>query len=445
MKLGRLLIAAVVLAALVGALYWSNRKQASSSTVKASVDTTPKILSLDESHITGLTIKRPGQPDLELQKANGNWNIIAPKPLGADEEAVSNVLSAVASLSSDRVVEDKAANLSEYGLKNPPLELDVSASGKDYRLLVGDKTPSGNATYAMLAGDPRLFTIADYNATAVDKSENDLRDRRLLTVDFDKASEIQLATPKQDITFGRNKDTWQIEKPRPLRADSYEVNDLIRSLRNAKMKLDGGVTPNDEKKSASVYASGRAVATVKVTALSRTQTLQLRKANGDYYAKSSILPGVYEVLGDVGAGVSKKLDDFLDKKLFDFGYVDPNKVEIHDGSKAYFLTRSNSDWWGPDGKKLDSSSVDALLSKIRDLSATKYPLGGFNTPEIQILVTPSDKKPQEKVLISEAGDEYVAKRADEPELYGIPVSAISGIQKAAAGLKPAAPPAKAKK
>ena len=28
---------------------------------------------------------------------------------------------------------------------------------------------------------------------------------------------------------------------------------------------------------------------------------------------------------------------FRNKKLFDFGYDDPNKLELHDGAKAYFL------------------------------------------------------------------------------------------------------------
>ena len=56
--------------------------------------------------------------------------------------------------------------------------------------------------------------------TSVDKSLNDLRDKRLLTVSADKISRIELVRKNQDIEFGRNKDEWQILKPKPLRADS---------------------------------------------------------------------------------------------------------------------------------------------------------------------------------------------------------------------------------
>ena len=43
-----------------------------------------------------------------------------------------------------------------------------------------------------LAGDPRVFTIASYTKTSIDKGPNDLRDKRLLTADFDKISQVQL-------------------------------------------------------------------------------------------------------------------------------------------------------------------------------------------------------------------------------------------------------------
>ena len=83
-----------------------------------------------------------------------------------------------------------------------------------------------------------------------------------------------------------------------------------------------------------------------------TQELQVRKAKDDYYAESSAVSGVYKVPASVGTSLDKSLEDFRDKKVFDFGYEDPEKIEIHDGGKSYFLTRSGSDWWDAKGKKL---------------------------------------------------------------------------------------------
>ena len=86
MKLGGLLSAAVLLAALLGALYWSNHHKASEDAgVKPSPDAAPKILSVDKTAVTRLTIRRKDQPELDVARSDaGTWQITAPKPLAAD-------------------------------------------------------------------------------------------------------------------------------------------------------------------------------------------------------------------------------------------------------------------------------------------------------------------------------------------------------------------------
>jgi len=442
MKSSGLIIAAVVLAALTGVLYWSNRHPPSENTAKASVDTPPKILALKQEDISKIAIRKKGGEELDLAKGDaGKWQITAPKPLGADQEAVSSLLSTVSSLNADRLVEDKAGDLSQYGLAQPAIELDVTTKeAKPQKLLLGDDTPAGSAVFAKLEGDPRVFTVATYNRSNIDKTANDLRDKRLLTVDFDKLSQIELTTKKQNIEFGRNQQEWQIVKPKPLRADNFQVEEIVRKLREAKM--DASSTDADAKKAAAAFASGTPVATAKVTDTASTQVLQMRKSKDDYYARSTAIPGIYKVSSDLGKELDKSVDDFRNKKLFDFGYDDPNKVELHDGAKAYFLTKGGQDWWSPDSKKMESSSVQALVDKIRELSASKFVDSGFTAPALEVTVTSNDGKRVEKVLISKSGDTYIAKRDNEPALYQLDSSSVADLQKVAAGVKPAAPPAK---
>jgi hypothetical protein len=442
MKNSGLLIAAVVLAALTGALYWSNRHPASENTAKASVDAPPKILSLKQEDISKIQIKKKGGEELDLAKGDGGkWQITAPKPLGADQESVSSLLSTVSSLNSDRLVDDKAADLGQYGLADPSLELDVTAKdNKVQKLFLGDLTPAGNAVFAKLEGDPRVFTVANYNKTSIDKTANDLRDKRLLTVDFDKLSQVELITKKQDIEFGRNKQEWQIVKPKPLRADNFQVEEIVRKLRDAKM--DASTTDADAKKAAAAFASGTPVATAKLTDSAATQELQIRKSKDDDYAKSTAVAGVYKVPSDVGQGLDKNVDDFRNKKLFDFGFDEPGKVEIRDGAKAYFLTKGGQDWWSADSKKVDAAGAQSLIDKIRELSATKFVDSGFTTPVMELTVTSNEGKRAEKVLISKSGDNYIAKRENEPALYQLDSSSVTDLQKLAAEVKPAPPAGK---
>jgi hypothetical protein len=443
MKNTGLFIAAVVLAALSGALYWSNRHPASENTAKASVDSPPKILTLKQEDISRLEIKKKGGEELALAKGDaGKWQITAPKPLGADQEAVSTLLSTVSSLNSDRLVEDKATDLNQYGLAQPSLELDItSKDAKPQKLLIGDDTPAGNAAFVMLEGDPRVFTIASYNKSSIDKTANDLRDKRLLTLDFDKLSQVELVTRKQDIQFGRNKQEWQIVKPKPSRADNFQVEEIVRKLRDAKM--EAATTDADAKKAAAAFASGTQIGSAKVTDAASTQELQIRKSKQDYYAKSSAVSGIYKVGSDLGTALDKNVDDFRNKKLFDFGYDDPGKVELHDSGRAYFLTKGGQDWWSTDSKKMDSSTVQALIDKIRELSATKFVDSGFTSPVVELSVTSNDGKRLEKVQFAKSGNNYIAKRENDSSLYQLDSSAIADLQKLAADVKPA--PAAAKK
>jgi hypothetical protein len=446
MRLRGLLIAAVILAALVGALYWSNHHSSNADTaIKPATDAPTKILFLSQPDITSVAIQRRNEPALGLSRNNsGAWQITAPKSLTADQDSVSSVLSALSSLNAERLLDDKATDVASYGLATPAVEIDVtSKNNQTKKLLIGDQTPSGNAFYAMLAGDPRLFTLASYTKSSVDKTADDLRDKRLLTTDFDKVSQIELITQKpdkkQDITFARNKDAWQILKPGAFRAENFKVEDLVRSLKDAKM--DHG-TGSDDSKVAAAFKSATPFVAAKISGASGTQELEIRKAKDDYYAKSTAVPGVFKVPATVATSLDKPLDDFRNKKLFDFGFEDPNKIEIRGGSKSYVFTHSGSDWSGPDGKKLDDSSVQNLLGNIRDLSAEKFPESGFATPSIEITVTSNDSKRVEHVSIAKAGAGYIGKRESEPALYELPSSAISQLEDSAAKVKPAAPPAK---
>lgn len=438
MKSWGLLVAAIVLAALSGVLYWSNHRKTAKSAVSSAAEASPKVLEIKPADVIGIKISKKGAEDLALSKnASRQWQITAPKPLPADQDAVSSLLSTLSPLNSERLVEEKAVDLSLYGLAKPAAEISITEKDKkSENLLLGDDTPAGSGVYAAVAGSPRVFIIASYNKSSLDKTSNDLRDKRLLTFESEKLSRVELTAKKQTIEFGRDKDQWQILKPKPLRADQFAVEDLIRSLRDAKMDLSSS---DDEKKSGAAFNSGTPVVTAKLTDVSGSQELQIRKNKDDFYAKSSIVAGIYKVSSSVATSTEKSLEDFRNKKLLDFGFVEPDKIEIHDGAKSYFLTKGGSDWWS-NGTKMDEASVSSLVGAIRDLSATKFPDSGFTTPSIDLTVTSNSGKRIEKVSIAKNGDRYVARRENEPALYELSASSVTDLQNSAAALKPAAPP-----
>jgi hypothetical protein len=179
-----------------------------------------------------------------------------------------------------------------------------------------------------------------------------------------------------------------------------------------------------------------------VTGAEGTLTLEVRKAKDDYYAKSSMVDGAYKITKEVGDGLNKSLDDFRNKKVFDFGFNDPNRIEIKDDGQTKVIEKSGENWTSA-GKTMDSISVQNLIDKLRDLAATKFADSGFTTPTLELTVVSNDGKKTEKVQIAAAGANFLARRESDSSLYQLDANTVTGLREAAAGVQPA-PPAQTK-
>ncbi len=430
-----LLVAVALLAVLGGVTWWSNKDQAKQAEKKGA-DTATKMLSIPDDQVRQVRIERIHTAPLVLSRNDGGkWQITEPKPLPADQDAARQVVTAVASLNADKVIEDNPADLAQFGLGTPSIKVTVTRKdGKTDTLLVGDETPTSGSNYAKLASAAKVYTIAGYTKTSLDKTPNDLRDRRLLNFDSDKLTRVELNAKGQPVEFGKNnQNDWQILKPRPLRADGSQVEDLVRKLKDAKM--DTAASDEDLKKAAAAFSSGTRVATAAVTDAAGSQTLDIRKdKDKNYYAKSSVVQGIFKVASDLGDGVDKSLDDFRNKKIFDFGFSDPSKVEL----KGAVYTKSGEKWMSG-AKQMDSAGVQTLIDKLRDLSSTKFPEKGGGEAVLETTVTSNDGKRVEKVSITKQGNQYFARRENEPTVYEPDSKAVEELLKAAAEVKEAKP------
>jgi Domain of unknown function (DUF4340) len=447
MKPKGLLIAVALLAVLGGLIWWSNKKQAAAGKTPATTET--KILTIPEDQIQAIKIQHANGDVVEVRRDSGKWRLAPtptqPKDLAADPDAASSLVSALTSVTADKTIEDKAADIAPYGLTHPTLDVIVTKKdGSSNELLIGDDTPNASGSYAKLPNDPRVFTVFTFVKTSLDKGVNDLRDKRLLAFDSDKLTRVELAAKGQPIEFSKNgQNEWEILKPRPLRADSAQVDTLIGKFKDAKM--DAAISADDAKKAAASFASGTKVATASVTDSSGSQTLEVRKdKDKNYYAKSSALDGIYKITSDVGDALDKSVDDFRNKKVFDFGFSDPSKLDVKSGTSAAVTYTKSGDKWMSGPKTMDNSTVQNLIDKMRDLSATKFPDKGGGDPVFEASVTSNSGKRTEKVTLTKQGDQYFAKREGEPSIYELDGKAVEDLQKAASDVKEqqAAPPKK---
>ncbi len=430
MKPKGLVIATVLLAALAGLIWWSNK------THSKSADNSIKLLTAPAEDIQALRIKRISGEDIQLRREDGGeWTMVQPKQLPADQDVVAAMITTVATLTADHLIEEKPADLKTFGLQIPVLEVTVTRKGgKSQELLIGDETPSHSNAYAKLANGAKVYTVAAAVRGHLDKGIEDIRDKRLLQFDPEKLTRVELQAKGPAVEFGKSGEgQWQIIRPRPLRADNAEVNSFIQKVRDA--KLDPLDLPEDAAKK---FASATRVALVSVTDAAGTHTLEIRKdKENNYFAKSSSA-GVFKTYPDAGDALAKGLDDFRDKKLFDFGFSDPTKLEVKNATYV-----KSGDKWMEGQKPLDGASVQNLIDKLRDLSASSFAESGGGEPVFQATVTSDGGKRVERVSITKLGTKYFAKREGEPSIYVLDATAVEDLQKAVADVKPATPePAK---
>ncbi len=440
MKPLKLVIAAVLLAGLSGLVWYAKKHPPSSSTTPAAES--PKVLDIADRDVKSIDLKKKDGTIVTLAKEDGKWVITAPEHWKADQDAVTTLLSSLHPVSADNIVENSTSDPAKYGLAKPSLNVTVHlVNGNSKQLLLGDDVPAGSLVYARAEGDPKVYAVASSVKTSLDKSANDLRDKRLLTFDQNHLARIDLVSGKSDIEFGKNNaNEWQILKPQPYRVDSFQVEELVRKLGDAKMDLSGNA--DDQKKADAAYASGTPVSTVKVTDSSGTQTLDVRKQKDDYYAKSSVVPGIYKISSDLGKAIdNKQVDDFRNKKIFDFGFSDPTKIGISGSGIDKVIVRAGTDWKA-NNQTLDAGDVQALIDRIRDLTATKFVTTGFTSPVLTLSVTSNEGKRIEKVEFAKAGDGYLARRQNENTLYQLDAKPVNDILEASKALKTSKPSGK---
>ena len=295
-----------------------------------------------------------------------------------------------------------------------------------------------------------FLPMAKYVKSSVDKSLNDVRDKRLLTTDADKISHIELIRKNQECRI--QPQLWPILRRvadreaqnrcglTVFRWANWPANwptpEWIWTLPAAKMLFSSlpGQRPSPPR---------------KLLMPSGTQELQVRKSasrQGQEQAAPIMRSRAWSVAltrstRTSGSRWTRIPTTFAIRSSFDFGYADPGKIEFHDGSKSYFLVRSGEDWWW-NGKKMEAGNVQSLVSDLRDLTADKFLDSGFANPTIEAVVTSEDGKRVEKVQIAKSTNGYVAKRENEPALYQLTFSSVDDLQKAASAIKPAAAPAK---
>jgi hypothetical protein len=417
----------VVLIGLGAYIYFVTWKQ--SGTTDAASKQEKVFASLEADKIEELKIKAEKGDHTTVVKKDGAWQVTQPITARADDSEVSTITSGLTQASIVRVVDENPADLKEYGLATPRLEVEFKASGdKDYRkLLVGDKAPTGSDMFAKRNDEKKVFLIPAFQDSSFNKDTFSLREKQLLKFERDKVDRVELAAAGKNLAIAKEGTEWKLTTPVQARADFGAVEGLIGRLQSAQMKSIAAddAAPADLKK----YGLDKPDVTVNVNAGSARATLLVggKAADGTIYVRDASRPIVMTAESSLIDDLKKGADDYRRKDIFEFRSYNATRVELTRNGQTVVFEKAKGqgenpqDTWrrvSPAAANADKDKVESLLSRLSNMRATSFAESaaktGLDKPELTVYVKFDDGKKEERVSFGKSGEDVYASRPAEP-------------------------------
>ena len=416
---------------------------------KGPVDDSPKrdkVFTVDADKIDELEIKAESGEKTTLRRKGSDWEIVQPVVSPSDQAVVSGITSNLASVEIQRVVEENAADLKEFGLAEPRAEVAFKANNQQHRLQLGQKTPSGTDLYAKLPDSKRVFLISSFLDSTFNRGTFDLRDKSVLKLDREKIDALDVTAGGHTTRLEKKNGEWQIVQPPAGRAEFGTVDGLVSRVGSVQMK---SIVPDatDLKK----YGLDKPATTVRLGSGSSQATLAIGgpAEAGSVYAKDLSRPAVFTIESSLVDELKKEPSEYRQKDLFDARSFNTTRLEIvRNGQTAAFEKTQVKDKDGkaqekwrqiaPAARDVDAAKIEALLSALTGARATGFvdttAKTGLDKPELTVTVKYDEGK-EERVTFARAGGSAYAARAGSPGAANVDAAAIDSIVKALEDVK----------
>jgi hypothetical protein len=399
------------------------------------------VFEVEATDITEITVTAQGDTTT-LRKEGDQWRIVAPIAADADTVTASSVASTLASLEITRVVDENASDLAQYGLAEPRIRLTYkTSSGASGEIHIGDKNATGSDLFARTPGNNRVFLVPAWQETSLARSTFDLRDKRILHFDRDKADTIEIRREGQPaIVLKRSGSDWRLEQPIAVRADYSAAEGLLTRLSSGTMtEIVEGESPE-----ATGLADPRAV--IRVGAGSAQAAIEFgRDADGHVYARDPGRNMVFKVDERLYEDATKTVDDYRDKDVFEFRPFSALRIRITRGDETYEFQKTQAQGTGEtgssekwqrlvDGKPVDvdEAKMSDLLNKLSTLRAQSFnqTTGAAGSAPAVVVAVSFDSGTFERVRLIGGETQAFAVREGEPGVAVLDHAAYQDAMKA---------------
>ena len=434
-------VCAIILGGAVYYFQWRKSKNPSA----ASVDNGKPAFTLQSSDVADLAILHPGktdEPEIRLAKQDGKWNITQPLDTGADQSAVNGITDGLASAHVTQTEPGTPDRLKAFGLDSPQLELDFQTkSGAKHKVLIGNKDFTGSFVYGLVDGqkDVSLLPLSLY--TESNKPIEDLRDRKVLHIDSNATTSVQLKNSSGELALTKKTvnyaPEWSFTKPTDTLADSDGVSSLVSAVSG------GTFTTVASEKSDDLAKYGLAHPSITFTAISdkgKTQTLEVGKKEGDnYFARDDSRPTIFLINADLYKKLNQGFGELRDKDFVHIAESDCKGISLQDSNGTMTLGRkpgSDFEWLidSPASDKGKSAQTWKLFDPLTSAKADAiidHPsaaiLSKFAKPAIEVDFTRKDGTKLTVKLSKAEGDFIYGQSSASPSVYKLKKSILKDL------------------
>jgi hypothetical protein len=408
------LLLIVILGGLVGYIYYLNKDQSPGAETKEKA-----FASLKAEDIEEVQIRAADGQTSRVQKADGTWKITSPEAAPADQGELSSITSSLATLDIQRVVDENAGDLKQYGLEPAKVEVEFRAKGdkEPRKIQLGEKTPTGGDLYARFPNQKRVFLVSSFLDSTFNKNAFALRDKTIIKIDREKVDRIEIVADKRSVTLAKSGTEWQIVAPLMARADFAAIEGSLERLSSAQMQ---GIVPAENADLKKLKLDPPVATFTAVAGSARATLLFGNTENALIYAKDAARPMVFTVAPTLYTDLIRDLAEFRRKDLFDSRSFTATHVEFKRGAETVTLDKTKnkdgSEEWKNGDKQIHAMKVEDLLSKVSGLRAESFESAAnaaLKSPALVVTIR-FDENKMEQVTFAKSGTDVVASRAGEP-------------------------------
>jgi hypothetical protein len=271
------------------------------------------LVEVERDKVAKLEIEGP-KGAVTVARDGGQWKIVAPQALPADQVEVGAILTKLADLRAQGFLSEDASGIARY-LAKPEVKVALTdqAGTTTTVLLASSKETRGGAAsaYAAVAGKGPVTLVDAKALTDLGRSATDLRDRRIVAgLEPRDVKRVRIKAGGQTMVVERSGETeWRVVEPAKGAANTQKVDDLLYALRGLRFK-DVAAPEGQEPARYGLDAPSLEVTMFKGDG-GEIATVQVGKREGDLaYVRTTAQPAVYSVESRTLGPAPKVPDDF---------------------------------------------------------------------------------------------------------------------------------------